>query len=118
MQRRWPRGEQHLLDPPAKHGEPGPGAEGRLTVRGMSRFRDRYHRGLRLAAVPGPFEALCPKFQEVHGLVVQALPFVSVPQGVAHNPPSHFRPEIIIVIELIYASHHFFFRKMGVLDVR
>src|SRR5271165_1552068 len=66
----------------------------------------RHHRLRRIATATRPLNSLRPKFQELHGFVVEALAFVAIPEGFADDAPGDAGAEIILVIETAHARHH------------
>src|SRR2546425_5139146 len=64
-----------------------------------------------------PYTTLFRSLQKVHRLMIKALALVFVPQGFAHDAPDDARPKIILIVELIDASHHLFPREMRILDM-
>src|SRR5260370_2600623 len=90
-----------------------------LVVSG-SRRRPRHgnHGLVVIAALACSLQALRAQRQEFPCFVVQALPFVAVPERLLHDAPGDPGPEVILIIETVHAPHHFHLRQVRVFDVR
>ena len=64
------------------------------------------------------FDAVRAELHEIHGLMIEALALVSVPQRVANDAPGDLRPEIVAVVEAVDGLDHVFLRKAGIFEVR
>src|ERR1700686_1416251 len=90
-----------------------------LVVSG-SRRRPRHgnHGLVVIAALACPLQALRAQRQELPCFVVQALPFVAVPERFLHDTPRDPGPEVILIIEAVHTPRHFHFGQGRVSSVR